>query len=75
LPWGRSVARQGYLSHVPHTVLFAWRRGVLVGRMVAWFCGARAAYFRFEDEPSSPVCQVCLFRLRGGSSVVEGRVR
>lgn len=68
LPYGRSVGKgsRGYLSHMPHTMLFAWHRGVLVGRMVAWHCGARTAYFRMQDEPDSPLCPMCVFR--AGSS-------
>ena len=65
LPYGRSSTSRGHLTHMPHTVLFAWRRGVLVGRMVAWHCGARTAYFRFVDEPESPLCQMCVFQVRG----------
>lgn len=63
LPYGRSTQGRGYLTHVPHTVLMAWHRGALTGRMVAWHCGARTAYFRLIDEPSSPLCRMCLFRL------------
>lgn len=64
LPWGRSTHGRGYFSHMPIAILFAWRRGVLVGRMVAWQCGARTAYFRLIDEPDSPVCAMC--RCRAG---------
>jgi hypothetical protein len=66
LPYGRSTARNTHLTHIPHTVLFAWRDGVLVGRMMAWQCSARTAYFRQLDEPNSPLCQMCLFRLGEG---------
>ncbi len=65
LPYGRSTSGKGYLTHAAHTVLFAWREGVLAGRMVAWHCGARTAYFRLVDEPDSPVCQMCVFQARG----------
>lgn len=63
LPYGRSTQGRGYLTHVPHTILFAWHKGAMAGRMVAWWCGARTAYFRLIDEPSSPLCRMCLFRL------------
>jgi hypothetical protein len=59
-PYGRSTGKNSYLSHLPTTVLFAWRDGQLVGHMVAWRCGARTAYFRLIDEPDSPICPVCL---------------
>jgi hypothetical protein len=62
LPYGRSVSGQAYLTHMPHTMLFAWTAGVLVGRTVAWWCGARTAYFRLMDEPDSPLCPMCVFR-------------
>lgn len=62
-PYGRSTAGKGYLTHLPHTVLFAWHGGVLVGRMVAWHCSARTAYFRLQDEPDSPLCLPCQFRM------------
>lgn len=62
LPYGRSTASQAYLTHFPHTILFAWHKGVLVGRMVSWWCGARTAYFRLCDEPTSPLCVPCQFR-------------
>lgn len=58
-----STQGRGYLTHVPHTVLFAWHHGQLAGRMIAWQCGARTAYFHLIDEPSSPLCRMCLFRL------------
>lgn len=63
LPYGRSTSGKGHLTHMPHTILFAWRSGVLVGRMVAWHCGARTAYFRFVDEPESPLCAMCAFQV------------
>lgn len=65
LPYGRSTSGRGYLTHLPHTILFAWRDGVVAGRMVAWHCGARTACFRLVDEPSSPLCQMCVFQARG----------
>lgn len=65
LPYGRSTTNRGHLSHMPHTILFAWRAGHLAGRMVAWHCGARSAYFRLLDEPDSPMCQMCVFHARG----------
>jgi hypothetical protein len=67
LPYGRSTAGQSYLTHATHTVLFAWRSGQLAGRMMAWHCGARTAHFEMVDEPSSPLCQMCLFQARGRS--------
>ena len=70
LPYGRSTSRKGHLTHMPHTILFAWRGGELAGRMVAWHCGARTAYFRLVDEPDSPLCQMCVFQARG--RVAEG---
>ena len=52
LPYGQFETQgRGYLTHVPHTILFAWLRGQLAGRMVAWRCGTRTAYFRLIDEP------------------------
>ena len=63
LPYGRSTAGKGFLTHMPHTVLFAWHEGVLVGRMISWWCGARTAYFRLMPEPSSPMCVPCQFRM------------
>jgi hypothetical protein len=62
LPYGRSSTNRGHLTHMPHTLLFAWHRGQLAGRMVAWHCGARSAYFRLVDEPDSPLCAMCQFR-------------
>lgn len=62
LPYGRSTSGKGYLSHLAHTVLFAWDRGEPAGWMIAWHCGARTAYFRLIDEPDSPVCAMCVFR-------------
>lgn len=59
-PYGRSTGRNAYLTHVPRDVYIAWRRGVVVGHVIAWRCGARTAYFRFIDEPDSPICPVCL---------------
>jgi hypothetical protein len=65
-PYGMSTARRREtLTHLPHTILFAWRRGRLAGRMIAWHCGARTAYFRLAREPGSRVCQMCLFQSRG----------
>lgn len=66
LPYGRSTQGRGYLTHMPHTVMFAWHKGELIGRMIAWHCGARTAYFRFAAEPDSPLCRMCLFRLGEG---------
>lgn len=63
LPYGRSTHGRAYLSHIPRRIVFAWVRGNLRGRMVAWQCGARTAYFRFTDEPSSPLCPVCLMKV------------
>lgn len=65
LRWGLSTSGQARLTHVSHTILLAWRGGDLVGRMVAWHCGARTAYFRLLAEPREPVCQMCLFQERG----------
>lgn len=65
LPYSRSTATQGHLTHAAHTILFAWRGGVLAGRMVAWHCGARSAHFVLLDEPNSPLCQMCVFQARG----------
>lgn len=62
LPYGRSTAGKAYLTHFPHTILFAWHKGALVGRMISWHCGARTAYFRMNDEPTSPLCVPCQFR-------------
>lgn len=62
LPWGRSTVARARLTHVPHTILFAWRGERLAGRMVAWWCGARTAYFVLLDDPGSQVCRMCLFR-------------
>jgi len=66
-PYGTSTARRPAtrLTHLPHTVLFAWRDGRLVGRMIAWQCGARTAYFRLLREPGPQVCQMCVFIARG----------
>ncbi len=65
-PYGYSTARKAPLVHLPHTVLFAWRRGRLAGRMIAWHCGARTAYFRLAREPGGrSVCQMCVFQSRG----------
>ncbi len=60
LPWGRSTGRNAFLTHMPRAVFLAWRRGALAGHMVAWWCGARTAYFRLCDEPESPLCPPCL---------------
>jgi hypothetical protein len=62
LPYGRSTSGKGYLTHLTHTVLFAWDRGEPAGWMMAWQCGARTAYFRMIDEPDSPICAMCVFR-------------
>lgn len=62
LPYGRSTHARGYMTHLPHTILFAWHEGLMVGRMMAWHCGARTAYFTLADEPTSPLCPMCLFR-------------
>lgn len=62
LPYGRSTHGRGHLTHMPHTMLFAWDGPELVGWMVAWHCGARTAYFRTMDEPDSPLCPMCIFR-------------
>jgi hypothetical protein len=62
LPYGRSTAGKAYLTHFPHTVLFAWHDGVIVGRMISWWCGSRTAYFVMQDEPTSPLCVPCQFR-------------
>lgn len=61
-PYGRSTHGRAYLTHLPHTVLFAWRCGILAGQMMAWHCGARTAYFRLVDEPDSPLCPMCVFQ-------------
>ncbi len=68
MPYGRSTSGRGHLTHMPHTVLFAWEGEVLRGRMVAWWCGARTAYVRLMDEPDSPLCPMCELkaRLAGG---------
>lgn len=65
LPYGRSTSGQGYLTHMPHTMLFAWRRGILVGQAIAWHCGNRTTGFRLIGEPSSHLCQMCVFCARG----------
>jgi hypothetical protein len=65
LPYGVSTSKRGRLTHLPHTVLFAWRGGRLVGRMIAWHCGARTAYFRLVSEPGPELCQMCVFQSRG----------
>jgi hypothetical protein len=65
LPYGLSTSNRGRLTHLPHTVLFAWRRGQLVGRMIAWRCGARTAYFRLSRVPGPALCQMCVFQARG----------
>jgi hypothetical protein len=65
-PFGESTARRRQtLTHMPHTILFAWRAGGLAGRMMAWQCGARTAYFRLLREPAGKVCQMCVFQSRG----------
>jgi hypothetical protein len=66
--FGVSTHGRGRLTHLPHTLLFAWRGEELAGRMVAWRCGARTAYFRLSAEPGGPVCDLCeLFARRRGS--------
>ena len=62
-PYGRGTHGHAYLTHVPRRLLFAWAGGRLRGRMVAWHCGARTAYFRLSDEPTSPLCPMCLARI------------
>jgi hypothetical protein len=64
LPYGRSTGKNAFLTHMPHTLLFAWSKGRLEGRMVAWWCGARTAYFELADEPSSPLCPRCEMEAR-----------
>lgn len=63
--YGVSTHGWGRLTHLPHTLLFAWRGEELAGRMVAWYCGARTAYFRLGNEPESELCQMCVFLKRG----------
>lgn len=63
--YGVSTHGRGRLTHVPHTLLFAWRGGVLAGRMVAWCCGARTAYFVLGHEASTELCQMCVFQQQG----------
>lgn len=65
LPYGIPTSRRARLTHLPHTVLFAWRAGRLRGRMVAWHCGARTAYFRLSEVPGPRLCQMCVFQSRG----------
>lgn len=74
-PYGRATGRNAYLTHLPTTVLFAWRDGQLAGHMVAWRCGARTAYFRFLDEPDSVLCPACLIDRSATrrSATVDGR--
>lgn len=64
-PYGRSVGRNAFLTHLPSALLFAWHHGELAGHMVAWRCGARTAYFRFTDEPDSTLCPACLIERPG----------
>jgi hypothetical protein len=63
MPYGQSTHGRGRLTHVPHTVLFAWKAGELKGRMIAWHCGARTAYFRLMDVPASKMCPMCVFQV------------
>lgn len=65
LPFGWSTSRRARLVHLPHTVLLAWRDDRLVGRMVAWHCGARTAYFQLAGECRGALCQMCVFVSRG----------
>lgn len=68
-PYGRSVGRNAYLTHMPRAIFLAWRHGELRGHMVAWWCGARTAYFRLDAEPSSPLCPACvMYRHRAGEA-------
>lgn len=64
-PYGVSTAGQARLTHLPHTVLLAWRGQRLAGRVIAWHCGARTAYFRLLREAGPRVCQMCLFQSQG----------
>jgi len=67
LPFGRGTKDTAWLTHIPRTVLFAWHRGVLAGRAVAWWCGARTAYFRLIEEPESALCPNCVVRMTRGA--------
>lgn len=59
--YGSCLRRGSKLTHLPEGLLFAWRGGVLLGRMVVWRCGARTAYFRLTDEPAGErPCRLCL---------------
>lgn len=62
MPYGWSTRGRGRLVHLAHTLLLAWRDGELAGRMVAWHCSARTAYFRLSVEPGEPVCEMCVFQ-------------
>lgn len=63
--YGISTHGRGRLTHLPHTLLFAWRGEALAGRMVAWHCGARTAYFQLGHEATTGLCQMCVFQQRG----------
>jgi len=65
IPYGLPTSPRGRLTHLPHTILFAWDRGRLVGRMMVWQCRARTAYFRLSREPGDQLCQMCVFQSRG----------
>jgi hypothetical protein len=65
-PYGRATDPKGFLTHVPRTILFVREGGVLLGWSVAWWCGARTAYFRLMDEPDSELCVQCAVRLVRG---------
>lgn len=60
LPYGRSSHARGFLTHVVEGVYMAWMAGELAGTMVRWRCGPMTDRFRLLDEPSSPLCPVCM---------------
>ena len=64
--FGASTHGRNRLTHLPHTLLFAWRGEELAGRMVAWWCGARTAYFRLAAElgQGAKLCPMCDFKER-----------
>lgn len=66
--YGVSLGKNGRRTHVPRTMLLAWRDGQLVGWAVAWACGPRTSRFQLLDEPapSRSLCPLC-------SMVVFGR--
>lgn len=59
--FGVSTQKNARRTHVPRTVLTAWKRGQLVGWSVAWSCGPRTAAFELLDSPAAgrPLCAPC----------------